>query len=309
MRIKVLLFGSPGHGNFNQCGAAGVEFARRAGRQIELIWIESAGPAIRAARLIDICHRGADLIIAYGSAGDYPVAVAAARFPRIHFVVIQGSHVAENCAVYGVLQEQSAFLAGVLAAVETNTGGLGHLAGVKTDEALLARAAYVDGATRQAPGTGMMTSFCGSQDDAELAFETCEAMARRGVDMIFATIEGGRPGAIQACRKFRLRQIGAIVDWTEVDPELFAGSAISDTGRCIAAAIADYAGGSLPFGTRTRYGVEHPEYVRLALSPLASPAARQAVDDWSQALLRGEVVLRGDYTGREFELSGLLSRL
>lgn len=155
----------------------------------------------------------------------------------------------------------------------------------------------------------MMTSFCGSQDDAELAFDICEAMGKRGVDMIFATIEAGRPGVMRACRKLRLRQIGTLVDWTEVDPKLFAGSAIADAGRCIAAAIADYANGNLPFGTCTRYGVERPEYVRLALSPLASPEARQAVDDWSQALLRGDAVARDDYTGREFELSGLISRL
>lgn len=267
MRIKVLLFGSPGYGSFNQCGVAGVEAARRAGRQVELIWIESTGPAIRAARVIDVCHRGADLVVAYGSAGDYPVAMAAERFPHIHFVVIQGSYVAENCAVYGVVQEQSAFLAGVLAAAESRTGGLGHLSAVKTEAALLARAAYVDGAMRHSPGMGMMTSFCGSQDDEGLAFETCEAMAKRGVDVVFAAIDGGRPGAMLACRKFRLRQIGAIVDWTETDPRLFVGSAISDTGRCIAAAIQDHADGNVPFGTCTYYGVERPEFVRLALSP------------------------------------------
>ncbi|OVZ59934.1 hypothetical protein CDO44_10215 [Pigmentiphaga sp. NML080357] len=309
MRIKVLLFGSPGHGSFNLCGLAGVEAARRAGQQVELIWIESAGPAIRAARLIDICHRGADLIIAYGSSGDYPVAMAAERFPHIHFVVVQGTHVSENTAVYGVRQEQSAFLAGVLAAAETRTGGLGHLAGVKSDAALRARAAYVDGVTRQAPGMGMMTSFCGSADDAELAFDTCEAMAKRGVDIVFAAIEGGRPGAVRACQKFRLRQIGAILDWTETDPRLFLGSAISDSGRCIAAAIKDYASGDVRFGTSTFFGVERPEYVRVALSPTVGQPARQAIDEWSQALARGEVVLSEDYTGREFELSGLLSRL
>lgn len=309
MRVKVLLFGSPGYGSFNQCGVAGVEIARRAGRQVELIWIESTGPAIRAARVIDVCHHGADLVVAYGSAGDYPVAMAAERFPHIHFVVIQGSHLAENCAVYGVKQEQSAFLAGVAAAAESRTGGLGHLSAVKTEAALWARAAYVDGAMRQSPGMGMMTSFCGSQDDEGLAFETCEAMAKRGVDVVFAAVDGGRPGAVLACQKFRLRQIGAIVDWTETDPKLFVGSAISDTGRCIAAAIQDHAEGNLPFGTRTDYGVERPEYVRLALSPLAGASTRQAVEEWSQALVRGEVVPSREYSGREFDLSGLLSRI
>ncbi|MDX3905472.1 MAG: BMP family ABC transporter substrate-binding protein [Pigmentiphaga sp.] len=309
MRIKVLLFGSPGHGSFNLCGLAGAEIAQRAGQQVELIWIESAGPAIRAARLIDICHRGADLVIAYGSQGDYPVAMAAVRFPHIHFIVVQGSHLSENTAVYGVLQEQSAFLAGVLAAAESRTGGLGHLAGVKSEAALRTRAAYVDGAMRHAPGMGMMTSFCGSQDDEEVAFETCEAMAKRGVDVIFAPIEGGRPGAVRACRKFRLRQIGSILDWTENDPRLFLGSAVADAGRCIDAAIKDYLAGNVRFGERTLFGVERPEYVRLAMSPAVGAGARQAVDEWSHALARGEVVLSETYTGREFELSGLLSRL
>ncbi len=309
MRIKVLLFGSPGHGSFNSCGLAGVEAARQAGQQVDLIWIESAGPAIRAARLIDICHRGADLIIAYGSPGDYPVAMAAMRFPHIHFIVVQGSYVGENAAVYSVREDQAAFLAGVLAAAETRTGGLGHLGGVKTDAALRVRAAYVDGAHRQSPGMGMMTSFCGSIDDAELAFDTCEAMARRGVDVVFGAIDGGRPGIERACQKFRLRQIGTHIDWTEAEPHLYLGSAIADSGRCIATAIKDYAKGNVRFGASTSFGVESPDYVRVAVSRTVGQATKLALDEWSQAMVRGEVTPSAEYVGREFELSGLLSRL
>ncbi|VCU69686.1 Purine-binding protein precursor [Pigmentiphaga humi] len=309
MRIKILLFGSPGYGSFNECGMAGIDMARRICPGIEPVWIESAGPALRTARLIDLCHRGADLVIAYGTPGDYPVAVAAPRFPHVQFVVVQGSYVAENAAVYAVRQEHSAFLAGVLAAAETRTGGLGHLAGVKSEPALRARAAYVDGAKRHAPGVGMMTSFCGSQDDPEVAFDTCEAMHRRGVDIFFATLDGGREGATYACRKFRMRQIGAVLDWTAEDPGVFPASAIANAGRCIVAAVEDYAGGRLRLDHSLWFGAESPEYVRLAMSPGVGHAARVAVEEWTQALARGEVALPQTYAGREFELSGLINRI
>ncbi|GAA4325515.1 hypothetical protein GCM10023144_07950 [Pigmentiphaga soli] len=301
MRIKVILFGPPGRGSFNESGLAGVERARAAGVPADVIWVQSDGPAMRAARLMDICLHGADLVVLHGGQGDYPVTVVADRFPHIHFVIIQGSYTAPNAASYEVLQEQSAFLAGVAAAAETRSGVVGHLSGERIRPGLKGRAAYVDGVLRQRPDTALLTTFCGNPHDPELAFDTFAAMAARQADTVFAMIDGGRDGAIDACRAFGVRQIGNVLDWTERHPDVFLASAIANCGRCIETAILDFYRGAVDFGAKTVFGLDQPDYVRLILNDSVCHEARVAVDDWAQRLLDGTVLPADQYYGEEFE--------
>ena len=70
---------------------------------------------------------GADLLIAHGGQGDAPVSMLAHDFPRMPFVVTQGDFLASNVANQEVLQEQSAFLAGVLAESITRSGAVAHM--------------------------------------------------------------------------------------------------------------------------------------------------------------------------------------
>ena len=62
----------------------------------------------------------------HGGQGDVPVARVAPRFGRTQFAITQGSHCAANVASYEILQEHSAFLAGVLAGLRD---GAAHLSG------------------------------------------------------------------------------------------------------------------------------------------------------------------------------------
>ena len=75
-----------------------------------------------AAALTDLAESGVDLVIAHGGQNNEACAEVAARFGRVKFVVTQGAVVAPNLASYDVLQEDSAYLAGVLAASLTRTG-------------------------------------------------------------------------------------------------------------------------------------------------------------------------------------------
>ena len=118
-RIAVVLFGPEGHGGFNQAGLAGFERARALHPSLSVHWCEPAAPEARAAYLRGLCERGVDLVIAHGGQGDAPVALVAAQFASTRFAITQGDFLAPNVACYEVLQEQSAFLAGVLAAAAT----------------------------------------------------------------------------------------------------------------------------------------------------------------------------------------------
>lgn len=305
-RIRVVLFGPQGRGSFNEAGHAGALRARAAGHDVEIAWIEDPSPQARTQALLALCDTRPDLIVAHGGQGDIPVAAAAARHPAQRFVITQGSALSANIASYEVLQEQSAFLAGVLAALTSRTGVVAHLSGEKVRPGLKGRAAFVHGVRSAVPGLPVLTTFCGYQHDPALAAATVQAQARAGADTVFAMIDGGRDGAIAACRAAGVRQIGNVLDWTARHPDVFIASAIADSGLCVERAIGDYVHGRVAWGAVRALGLEVPAAVRLALAPGVGHEVRAALDQWSQRLLDGSVTLPEAVAVQEFDIASTL---
>lgn len=299
--VAVVLFGPEGLGGFNQAGLAGAQRAQAAVAGIEIFWCEP--PADRAEFLRRLCAEGFGLIIAHGGQGDAPVAAVAPAFPDCRFVVTQGGRPAPNVAVYEALQEQSAYLAGVLAATISKSGVVAHMSGERVRPGLRGRAAFADGVRRTRLDARLLTCFCGDQHDAVLAQRVVSAQGDAGADVLFAMIDGGRSGAIAACRERGISQIGNVFDWTVREPDVFVASAIADSGYCIEMAARDHAAGTLRCGTDRSFGLESDEVVRLAMAPRVGAAARAAVALARAALLQGEFAPAAEYAGAEMSVA------
>ena len=240
---------------------------------------------------------------AHGGQGDGPVQILAERRPEQAFAVTQGSWAAPNVARYEVLQEQSAFLAGVLASQWSKTGKVGHFSGEKVPPGLRGRAAYADRLRRAGFEGQLVTQFCGHQHRPGWARTCVSALVEQtDLDIVFAMLDGGRPGVTQACRAHGVAQIGNVLNWVERDPDVFVASAICDSGEALFRAVEDHARGLLPLGGYRAFGLEEPSLVRLEMGGRVSAAQRSLVEDWAQRLLRREFEIHLDYAGPEFAL-------
>ncbi|CUI66881.1 BMP family ABC transporter substrate-binding protein [Achromobacter ruhlandii] len=296
VRRLLVLFGQAGRGGFNEAAVQGAARAARAGHALQVEWIADNAPDARAERLAALCADTPDLVIVHGGQGDAPVARVAPRFPHTQFAITQGSHHAANVASYEILQEHTAFLAGVLAGLR---GGAAHLSGERVRPGLKGRAAYADG-VRRVRGQDPLTGFCGNQHDPTLAEAWTDALAADGARVVFAMMDGGRDGITRACRRHGLWQIGNVLDWVARDPAVYLASALADSGLCVERAAADHAAGALRVGAVTHFGLEADASLRLRLGADVSAEERRALDDWSARLARGEITVAPDYTGREF---------
>ncbi|WP_144654824.1 BMP family ABC transporter substrate-binding protein [Achromobacter dolens] len=296
VRRLLVLFGQAGRGGFNEAAVQGAARAARAGHALQVEWIADNDPDARAERLAALCADAPDLVIVHGGQGDVPVARVAPRFARTQFAITQGSHHAANVASYEILQEHTAFLAGVLAGLR---GGAAHLSGERVRPGLKGRAAYADG-VRRVRGQDPLTGFCGNQHDPALAEAWTDALAADGARVVFAMMDGGRDGITRACRRRGLWQIGNVLDWVARDPAVYLASALADSGLCVERAAADHAAGALRVGAVTQFGLEAGASLRLALGADVGAEERRVLDDWSARLARGEIAVASDYTGREF---------
>ncbi|MEZ5662514.1 MAG: BMP family protein [Burkholderiaceae bacterium] len=288
-RIIVALFGPHGRGAFNEAGLTGALRARERGHEVEIRWIGPGTAEGRTESMRDLCRRGVDLLVAHGGQGDAPVQALHAEFPDTRFVITQGHFIAPNVASYEVLQEQSAFLAGVLAGLHSRSGVVGHLSGEMLRPGLKGRAAFAHGLRASGRQLRFLTHFCGEQHDPALAYAATLSMQREGADLVFAMLDGGRAGVNQACRERPIRQIGSVLDWVQREPDIFIGSAVADSGRCVAEAIDDFATDRLRPGTIRQFGLKEGPCVYLALPPALKALYGRQLECWQARLLDGSL--------------------
>ena len=302
-RYAVVLFGPEGQGSFNESGLQGAHKAQRAGHEVDVLWVAGQSAEQRAQEMSVLGDGRYDLILAHGGQGEGPVQILAKRWPEQLFVVTQGSWSAANVARYEVLQEQSAFLAGVLASQYSKTRVAGHFSGEKVPPGLRGRAAYIDGLQAAGFDGRIVTQFCGHQHRPDWAQACVSNMAaQNGLDVLFAMIDGGRAGVSQACRDHGVAQIGNVLDWVLRDPQVFVASAICDSGEALFRAIEDHGRGRLPLGGYRAFGLEEPALVRLEMGSGVAASSRALIEDWSQRLLDGRHEIQLQYTGPEFAL-------
>jgi basic membrane protein A len=300
-RIAALFAGRIDDGGFMQAGHDGLKLAEsRLGATIAFEQGVAPKPEELAAALRRLAAAGPDLVIAHGGQNNAAAKTVASEFPDIRFVVTQGNVIAPNLASYEVLQEHSAFLAGMLAGLMTTSGIVGHMSGIRVAPGLKGRAAYVNGVAHANPAVKVLTNFSGNQDDNALSRRIAGAMIAAGADIIFTMLNAGRLGAVEACRERGAKQIGNVRDWTAAMPDVFVASAFADSGRALFNAADDLARNRFAAGQIRRIGLESPEAVRLTMAPTVPVEARAKIETMAVEIAAGRFEVPTDWLGEEF---------
>ncbi len=303
--IAALFAGKVDDRGFMQAGYDGLKRAEKAfGVSTAFTQGIAPKPDELAAALRALAKAGPSLVIAHGGQNNSAAKAVADEFPQVRFVVTQGNVTGPNLASYEVLQEHSAFLAGVLAALTTKTGVVGHMSGIRVTPGLKGRAAYANGVAFANPNVKLLTNFSGNQDDNALSKKVALAMIAAGADVIFTMLNAGRIGAVEACRERGVQQIGNVVDWTQIEPDVFIASAYADSGQALFDAVKDVASGSFKPGVVRQIGVEALEAVRLTLSPRVPEAVKARLAVLADEIARKQRDTPTEWSGQEFPTPG-----
>lgn len=300
-RIAALFAGHVNDQGFMQSGYEGFVQAKNA-LGVDGPFIDKVAPKkeLLEAALRELARAGAGLVIAHGGQNNAAAQQVASEFPAVKFVVTQGNVKATNLSSYEVLQEQSAWLAGALAAMSTRTGVVGHMSGIRVTPGLKGRAAFAAGVAATDPKVKLLTNFSGNQDDNALSRRIALAQMDAGADVIFTMLNAGRQGVIDACAERKTRQIGNVIDWTQRHPAVFIGSAMATVSKAVFAAAQDFARGQWEGGVLRQIGLEDPAAVRLALSGDVPAAARERLAALARDIATGRIRVPDSYAGPEF---------
>ncbi len=288
-------------GGFMEAGWRGLERARtELGARTRHIDGVQPRKELLLAALTELATSGVSLVVAHGGQNNEACTEIASRSPQVKFVVTQGAVVAGNLCSYDVLQEESAYLGGVLAALTTRTGTVGHMSGIRVRPGLKGRAAYVAGVRATNPNVKVVTNFSGNQDDNALSKRVALAQMAAGADVIFTMLNAGRDGVSQACREKGTRQIGNVVDWVKADPKVFVASAIADVSIGVYEAVRDVQQGKFPAGTIRKIGIANPQAVRLSMADEVHASVRARIALVAADIASGKIKVPETYEGPEF---------
>ena len=300
MRITVFFVGEVHDDGFNASALDGALRARDAGlARISVVDGVPYKEDVIRARLDQVID-GCDGLVFIGGQGNVATPQIAALHPDKRFAIVQGHQTGPNLASYDVLQEETAFLAGALAALITKTRVVGHLSGHRVRPGLKGRAAFAAGVSYIDPEITLLTGFCGTQDDNSVSRSWAEAEIEAGADVIFTMLNAARQGAIDACREGGALQIGNALDWVARDREVFVASAMARIDLGVERAIHDMVAGHIP-SSIVELGLADGDYGQLAMGDAVTADVKARIDQIVMLIRDGQIDIPDDYKGPEFQ--------
>jgi basic membrane protein A and related proteins len=256
----------------------------------------------RGEGLAGLAEQGFDPVIAVGFNYDDVIAEVAPQFPDTTFAQVDGSNAdgAKGDNVTGLIfaEEQGSFLAGVAAALKSESDHIGFVGGVQSPLIQKFEAGYVAGAQAVNPQITIdrqyispAGDFSGFSDPARGQI-VAQGMYDAGADIVYHAAGGSGSGVFQAAAASGGRAIGVDSDqYLTADPALQAvimTSMLKRVDNAVEQFITDYSEGSTEGATDVLNDLS-TEGIGLATSGGFIDDIQDELDTYRQQILDGEV--------------------
>jgi basic membrane protein A and related proteins len=210
-------------------------------------------PLLRA-----FAQRGSDLIIGVGFAQKEAVARVAARFPLVHFAIVDAAVEAPNVRSLLFEEHEGAYLVGAIAALTSKSGKVGFVGGM--DIPLIHRfaLAYEAGARHINTQAVVFVNYVGVTSEAwnnpPKGKELALSQYSRGADVIFAAAGASGLGVFDAAEEENKFVIGCDSNQNWIKPGRVLTSMLKRVDEAVFATIAESQSGKFSGATR-RFGL------------------------------------------------------
>ena len=292
--------------SFNQSGWEGIQaFGKEHGLEKGdggYDYLQSTGDADYVTNLNNLVRRDFDVIYGVGFLMEKPIGEIADQRKDSNFVIIDGIVEKENVASVMFKEQEGSFLAGVAAALMSESKQIGFVGGMEIPVIERFHAGFVEGVKAVDPSIKVDVQYTGKFDDAALGKTTANRMYSSGVDVIFHAAGGTGNGVFAEAKERKTKDANANVWVIGVDSDQYEEGAVGDTNvtltsmlKRVDTAVQSIANealeGNFPGGKTTTYGLAEGG-VALADSRGAIPEDVQAkIKEFSDKIAAGEIVV------------------
>jgi len=294
--------GGRGDRSFNDSAIAGVEAAiEQYGGEVRDL-SPNSDASNRVELLTQLADEGYNPVIAVGFAYGDVIGDVVEQYPDTTFAIIDSSVEeigADNLTGLLFAEEQGSFLAGVAAALKTETDSIGFVGGVETPLIQKFEAGYVAGAQAVNPDIQVAVQyispagdFSGFNDPARGQI-VAQGMFDGGADIVYHAAGGSGLGVFQAAAASNGRAIGVDSDQynTVDDPALQAvimTSMLKRVDNAVQAFIDSFVEGNVEGGSDVVNDLES-EGVGLSTTGGFIDDIQADIDDYRQKIIDGEI--------------------
>lgn len=253
--------------------------------------LELDDPATYVPTLQQVAESGASLIIATFPPMTDAVATVAPRFPDTKFALIDAelSEDLPNVQELFFFENEASYLAGVAAALMTETDRVGFIGGVDADVINRYLVGFHDGVTTTNPDVTVCWAYTDDLQDPAKGKEVALSMFNDGIDILHAATAGTQLGIYEAVEE----QDGKFLISADVDVRSLAPtSGLFATGpkfdQATKALMEEHANGEFTAGF-IQYGIESGLVGRTEFSDQVPADVQEQVDQAGEGIRSGEV--------------------
>ncbi len=212
--------------------------------------LQSRSVADYSPNLAALAQQGDTLVFAIGFLMHDSLDEVAQRFPASHFAIIDSVVAQPNVTSVTFKEEESSFLAGVLAGLVTKTKTVAFLGGIPSPLIEKFRDGFEAGVKSVDPATRILVKYTGSFDDVASGKEYASLLYDQGADIIYAAAGKCGLGAID---EVKARPVGDYIIGVDSDQDALAPgkvltSALKHVDNAVFALSSDAAQGHIPHG-------------------------------------------------------------
>ena len=178
------------------------------------------------AAMRDYAERGYDLIIGHGFQFGDAAKTVAADYPDTMFAVYAGTVTGDNLASFDPMNQETGYLAGVVAGNMSKTKKIGAIGGMDIPAVVRVLEGYCQGAKSVDPAIECLYAYVDSWDDIQKGKEAAVAMINAGADVFFHDASFVGVGMIQAAAENNVYAVGFATDQRDVAPGTVLTSAL-----------------------------------------------------------------------------------
>ena len=227
--------------SFNQLSYEGLKALHKMNPNISISYLESKSFADYNLNIETYVNEGCDLIIGVGATFIETIKEASKNYPNQKFM-INGVTIGEdrpNVACLVFANEEAGYLAGVTAAMKTQTNTIGYIQGMETEVLNLFGIGYVQGAKSINKDVKILMYNANNFADITGGNVAATNMIKNKADVIYQMAGATGIGVINACADNKVFAIGSDTDQSVISKDAVLLSVLQYVDRAVVDYILD----------------------------------------------------------------------
>lgn len=298
-KVAYMVPGNLGDLGFFDSGERGIKEAQqRLGAQTKTVQ-GGTDPTTWSSDLQQLSQGGYNVIVTGSDQVAQQITAAAKRYPSQKYIMFDQDIPAPNIASIVYLQNDGAFLAGVLAALATTHKSqfplakgskvVGIVGGVNIPVIQDFVVGFEKGAHTVDPSIKVLTSYVGNFDDPQTGYNQAVDMYHRGADVVFAAAGASGLGVLKASKTLNRYSIGVDSDQNNTFPGHVLASDLKNVNVSVFDLLSKAKAGTLKYNHQYVYGLSNNGVKLLLDSKLVPSSISSQLDKYSKDVASGKI--------------------